>query len=98
MSFIVKVHEAEKRRVVAIIDKEIKDKVFEENNLVLNLKSNFYKGEEKSKSEIMDLINNSDHLNVVGNNIIKFLQSKGYVESIKKISDTPYAQVTFVRD
>ena len=53
---LVKVHKnTEGQILLAICDDDLIGKKFEEGNLQLDLSSDFYKGEEKSEDEIMDL-------------------------------------------
>lgn len=66
----------------------------EEGKLQLDLSSNFYKGEEKSKEEALNLIDGVYMLNVVGRESVDFVLKLGVVNkgSIIKIYNVPYAQ------
>ena len=95
-NIIVKVHKGpDGSKVIAICDKEILGKKFEENNLQLDLSSDFYKGEEKEEKEVIDEIKKcSCSLNIVGKDSIEFSIKNNLVdkENIIKIKDIPHAQ------
>lgn len=93
---IIKEHKNnEGKLILAICDKELLNKIIEENDLQLDLTSNFYKGEEKSEEEIKILIKKSYLINAVGEKTIEFLKKLELTkdEEIKKIKNTPYAQI-----
>ncbi|NQU98387.1 DUF424 family protein [Candidatus Woesearchaeota archaeon] len=99
MSFIVKKHNIEKTNVMlAIIDKELLGKKIIEDKKVLDLTSNFYKGEKKTEKEVLEMIKNANHLNVVGKNIVNFLKKQKIVDSFLKINKIPYAQIIIIKD
>lgn len=91
---IVKIHETKEGSVVCVVDKDLIDKLFEEDGLQLDLKSNFYKGEEKPIDEIGDLMRNAYALNIVGERTIKLAIEEGIVDEsvVKKIANIPYYQ------
>lgn len=92
---IVKVHKTlDGRRLVAICDSDLIGKRFEEGKLQLDLSSNFYKGEEKSKEELIELIKGSCIINIVGEKSIRFALKLGIVDrrNIIKIKSVPHAQ------
>jgi len=100
MSIIIKKHiSAEGRIILAICDKGLLDKKFEENELQLDLTSNFYKGEEINKEEILKIIKESHVLNIVGTESVEFVLKKGFIkkENILRIKDVPYAQALVIR-
>jgi uncharacterized protein len=92
---IVKIHKTpDKRKVVAICDNELIGQKFEEGKLQLDLSSDFYKGEDKSEEEVLELIKGSYIINVVGEKSIGFcLKLKILNETdIIKIKNIPHAQ------
>lgn len=66
---IVKIHEAY-RNVVAICDSDLLGKKLEEGNLQLDLSGNFFKGEEKTDEEVLEIIEDQKRedatFNIVG--------------------------------
>jgi len=80
--------------ILAVCDTDILGKKFEENDLQLDLTSNFYKGEEKTEKEIVALFNQAHIVNVVGKKSVDLaIKSKMVIkDNIKKIKNIPYAQ------
>ncbi len=92
---IVKVHKSpENRIIVAICDKDLFGKKFEEGKLQLDLSSDFYNGEEKNIKEIADLIRNADIINLVGEKSVQLGLTEEIIsdEDVKKIDNIPYSQ------
>jgi len=93
---IVKVHKTQDgRKIVAICDNDLIGKKFEEKNLQLDLSADFYKGEEKSEEEIIELIKGSYMVNIVGKKSINLAVKLGIMDkkNIIKIKKIPHAQV-----
>lgn len=88
------------KKIVAICDKELVGKTFEEGELILDLNCGFFKGDEKTNDEILEIIKKSDGLNVVGEKSIEFLIENDYIDngSVGKISGVPYAHVVVIRE
>jgi hypothetical protein len=91
----VKVHEQDKRIVVAICDEEIIGKTFSEEDRELNITERFYKGEKKSEEEVLKIIEKSDNLNLVGEKTIKIALDNNLItrESVIKIDNIPHTQI-----
>ena len=87
------------RCVVAVCDKELLGKIFEEGKFQLDVKENFYKGKEKSASEIIELMksfsNEDATFNIVGKKSVKAAIEAGIIEegSINEIDGIPFALV-----
>ena len=93
---IVRLHKTHNGRVVvAICDKEILGKVFNEKKLQLDLASNFYRGEEKNESEIEKILKGVNSINAAGKKTVDFLMKKKFIEEkdIKKIKNVPHIQI-----
>ena len=52
---IVKKHSQNNKLVLAICDEDLLGKTIEENDLILDLKSDFYRGEEMNETELKQL-------------------------------------------
>ena len=93
---IVKIHERKEGSVICVVDKELLGKKFEEDDLQLDLNSDFYKGEEKLADEIGDLLRNAYGVNLVGEMTIRLAIEEGIIvaEVVKKIAGIPYYQGT----
>ena len=100
MSLLAKVHKKDKKTIVAVCDSELIGKVFDENKVQLDLRGDFYKGEEKSQEEIGDLMRNADGVNLVGEKAIELGLSEGVIEKsqVVKVKGIPHAQGTFVQE
>lgn len=66
---IVKIHEVNDgsgRKMVSVCDDDLLGKKFEEKGLVLDLTSNFYKGEQKTEEKAAEIIKCAHTANFVG--------------------------------
>ncbi len=90
---IVKIHEAEKRKIVSICDEGLIGKKFEAEDLQLDVSTFFYKGKYSSEAETLEAVKDADSLNIVGSNSIKFALKNKLInrENIIKIKKIPYA-------
>ena len=92
----IKIHRSY-RLVVAVCDKEIVGKKFEQGQLQLDLRENFYKGEifnfEKAVEMMQKQSREDATFNIVGKNSIKAAVKAGIIskEGIGKIANIPYA-------
>lgn len=89
------------RDVVAICDKELLGKRFEEGKFQLNIKENFYKGKEtdtESVVEIMKKMSAEDAtFNIVGEKSTNAALKAGIIskEEVRKIKGVPFALILF---
>lgn len=100
MSVTVKIHKKDDRTVIAVCDTTLLGTKIEENDLVLDLTSDFYKGEEHDDTTAGDLIRNADAVNLVGPTAIRLGIEEGIIEesNVKKVKGVPYAQAVIVHD
>ena len=95
---LVKVHESS-RRVVAICDRELLGKKFEEGKFQLEVNNHFYNGEEMSEDEVVQLIKSLEgdypSYNIVGKKSVDLCLKSNLIskEGIVKISGIPHAMV-----
>ena len=84
-----------KQVLLAICDAEILGKTFQESDLVLEVKEDFYKGVRTSVDEALSLINLSTNINLIGSNIVTKAIEKGYVhpEAVIKVCGVLHAQI-----
>lgn len=84
---------------MAICDKELLGKKFEEDIFQLDVKENFFKGKECTDEEITSIIKNMDledsTFNIVGEKSVKIALKAGIItpEGIGKINGIPFALV-----
>ena len=87
------------RDVVAICDSELLGKKFEQGGFQIDVKENFYKGEEVSEKEAIeimrDMAKEDATFNIVGEQSINAALKAKIIskEGIKKIQDIPFALV-----
>jgi len=87
------------RDVIAICDSDLLGKKFEQGNLQLDVKESFYKGEEKTKQEVIqimqDLSREDSTFNIVGEESVNCALETGIIskDGIKKIQEVPFALI-----
>ncbi len=87
------------RDVVAICDKNLLGKKFEEGKFQLDIKENFYKGEEASEEEaikiIKDMSKEDSTFSIAGEEAVNTALKAEIIskEGIKKIQGIPFALV-----
>jgi len=95
---LVKIHKSY-RDIVAICDSELLGKFFEKDNFQLDVKESFYNGNKKTKSEVLDIIQNmaveDATFNIVGKKSVNVALEAGIInkQGIKEISGIPFALV-----
>lgn len=94
----IKIHKSY-RDVVAICDKDLLGKRFEQGNLQLDVKESFFNGKDVSEKEAMDIIidmaKEDATFNIIGTKSIKTALKAGLIqnEGIKTIQEIPFALV-----
>ena len=98
--FIAKKHKygEDNKIVLAVCDISIYNtKIEDENEHILDLTSDFYKGDKVDKKTFKEILNKEDvHIiNSVGNNIVSFLEELGLVdkENVRHVGKVAFAQV-----
>jgi len=88
---IVKIH---KKKVLALCDKELLGKKYEEVDLQLDLTSNFYKGKEMTKDKVREILPDFRIINAVGQRSVNLLIEFNLVDTnrILYIQDIPHAE------
>ena len=97
---LIKIHKSQNiRPVVAICDSDLLGKKFEEGKRQLDIRENFYKGEEASKENAIKLIQRQSiedaSFNIVGKESIAAAIEAGIIqkEGVHKIKGIPFALV-----
>jgi len=94
----IKIHEAY-RKIVALSDTDLIGKKFSEGNRQIEVKENFFKGEEKDKTEVLKILKDMDKedatFNIIGEESVKTAIEAGIIskEGIIKIENVPLALV-----
>jgi hypothetical protein len=92
----VKIHEAY-RNIVAVADSDLIGKTFEEGIKQIEVKESFFKGDQKTKEELLEIMQNFNAedatFNIVGNNAITTALEAGIIEEhgVMKIGGVPVA-------
>ena len=87
------------RYVIAICDENLIGRIFEEKKFQLNIKENFYKGESKSKEEVIRIIKKMSiedaTFNIVGKESIQTAIEAGIIspKNTREIAGIPYSMV-----
>ena len=92
---IVKAHKTDDGKLLlAVCDSDIIGKVFEEDKKQLDLNSDFYKGEEKTDMEIINLMRTAYIINIVGKNSVTLALNEDLIsgKNVEEIAGIPYAQ------
>lgn len=84
---------------MALCDKNILGKKFEEGNQQLDLTTDFYQGEEKSEEEIEQLIKDVYIINLVGRESLHLIEKlKLGPERIITVQNIPHAEIVLVKE
>lgn len=92
---IVKVHQAPNgKKIVALCDSSILGKSFDEGSRVLDLASDFYKGEEKSDNEVMRIFAGAYIVNLAGERSVGLGLKTGIINkgNVITVCGIPHAQ------
>lgn len=95
IKMIVKIHKSyDGKKIVAVCDSGLVGKKFEDGKTQLDMSGSFYKGEERSKEDILKELRQPCCLNVVGKDSVRFFVDKQIIDSnrIIRIKGIPHAQ------
>ncbi len=98
---LVKMHIFMEKKVIALCDSEILGSVFEEGDFVLDLKSEFYNGEEIDDRKLISFLKDVDIINAVGKKSIGFLRKEKIIDNkdiVKKVAGVPHIEVLIEKD
>ena len=81
--------------LLAICDCEILGRTLREGKIVFHIKDDFYNGGKATVEEAVNMIGNSNIVNIVGKNCVETAISRGYVhpDAVLKIQGVPHAQI-----
>lgn len=95
---LVKIHKSY-RQIVAICDKDLLGKTFEEDNREIKIKPHFFQGENKTPEEVAEIIEKASYddstFNIVGKESIDVAVKTGLIkqDGITTIQGVPIALV-----
>lgn len=87
------------RDIVAICDSDLIGKKFEDDKFQLDLKGEFFKGEETAEEKVIEVMQNMSKedstFNIIGEKSVNTALKAGIIskKGIKKIKDIPFALV-----
>ena len=94
---LIKIHKAY-REIVAVCDNDLLGKVFEEGNKVLDIRENFFKGEEISEAKLTEMLKELSSacdatFNIVGKKSIDCAIKSGIIDKsgIRTVKGIPFA-------
>jgi hypothetical protein len=81
--------------LLATCDPELLGKILREGKIVFEIHEQFYKGPKMTAEEVIELMEQSTIVNMVGHKIVKKAIEKGLVhpDAVLKISGVPHAQI-----
>ena len=93
--FSFKKHVTGDNTILAVADKDILDKSFEQGRLVLSVPSSFYSEKEADEKEILEHMSKSTIVNAVGKDIVDLLIRKNIIkkENTLTVRGVPHAQI-----
>lgn len=85
--------------LLAISDKDVLGKRFEENELVLDVSESFYSENECDESKAVELIKDATIVNAVGEKIISLMVREKLIDGSKiiRIGGIPHAQIVAIK-
>jgi len=97
---LVKTHQnPEGQKILALCDKELLGKKFEEGNRQLDLTTDFYNGQEKTEAEIQKLIREVYIINLVGKESLQLIEKlKLSPDHIITVQGIPHAEIVLFRE
>ncbi|MBI2452053.1 DUF424 family protein [Candidatus Pacearchaeota archaeon] len=96
--FYIKIHRAY-RNVVAVCDSDILGKTFEEGKMQLEVRESFYKGEERTTEEAIEILKsekmNDSTFNIAGKKSVMLAGEAGIINkgNVGKVQGIPFALV-----
>jgi hypothetical protein len=95
MEVYVNLKQVGKDVLLAICDTDVLGKTLREGKIVFRVKEEFYNGGKVTIEEAVDMIANSNIVNMVGKNCVEKAIQKGYVhpEAVLNIEGIPHAQI-----
>ena len=94
---IVNKHIIQGKLILAVCDSDLLGEKIEDSNLMLDLGSEFYNGDNLSRDEFLSLIKKTYIINAVGKEVIKLLITKKIVSKnqVRFLNSVPYVQIVF---
>jgi len=81
--------------LLATCDAELLGKSLRDGKIVFEVREEFYKGLKMTVEEVIDIMEQSTIVNMIGHNVVKKAIEKGLIhpDAVLKISGVPHAQI-----
>ncbi len=95
MEFYVRVYRIEKEVMVAVCDLEIYGKTFEDDEVVLHIKEDFYGDELMESKDVAAILEDATIANLAGENAIALAIEAGVIipQNVIRVEGVPHAQM-----
>ncbi|OFV67135.1 MAG: protein containing DUF424 [Candidatus Syntrophoarchaeum caldarius] len=91
----LKIHEVDGKKVVAVCDRALLGRSFEDGEISVEITERFYKGEIASRSEVISVLQDAENVNLFGDMAVGCAIESGLIdeEGIIRIAGIPHAQI-----
>lgn len=91
----LKIHEVDGKKVVAVCDRALLGRSFEDGEISVEITERFYKGEIVSRSEVISVLQDAENINLFGDMAVGCAIESGLIdeEGIIRIAGIPHAQI-----
>ncbi len=92
---IAKIHEFESKTILAVCDKDLVGKEFEDGKIFFKASEKFFGNTPISEKDLIKIAKESDSINAFGNNCTQILQKEGLISenSVILIAGIKHAQI-----
>lgn len=92
---IAKIHEFESKTILAVCDKNLVGKEFEDGKIFFKASEKFFGHEQISEKELVELAKEADSINAFGNECTLILEKEGLISenSVILIAGIKHAQI-----
>ncbi len=99
MRYWTKVYRVEMDVLVAVCDEELLGQVFEEGEVVLDVRREFYGGERLSEREVLQVLREATIINLTGEGAVRMGIKSGLIDRrrVLRVQGIPHAQMVTLR-
>jgi uncharacterized protein len=95
--YYAKVYKIGEETMVAACDKVLLGRKFRERGIVLDVKEDFYKGENIGEAELKRLLSSATIINLIGKECVRIADEMGLVQSKIVVQNIPHVQIFEMR-
>ena len=88
-----KEHLNSSQNILAACDSEVLGSVIEEKDFEIKINSSFYGGKKVTEEEFVELLEEYENINLVGNKVVEVALKQGKVRAYKEIKGIKFAMV-----